>query len=96
MEPIDWCREYSGRGTERGIDMAYDNPEGAARASKQLKAYSDPMFIHLPRGRVQVEIIKPLGKDPYAVYHTAQGIKVHDWKPSSSDVDAIRVWYPWV
>jgi hypothetical protein len=76
--------------------MIYDNPDDAGRASKQKKAYCDPFFIHLPRGRIQVEIIKPLSGDPYAVYHTAHGIKVHDWKPGSADVDSIRKWHPWV
>jgi len=75
---------------------AYNNPDDAARASKRHMAFCDPFFVHLPRGRIQVEIVKPLYGDPYAVYHTSQGIKVHDWKPSSSDVDRINIWRPWV
>lgn len=42
-----------------------------------------------------MKIIKTRRGDPYAVYASAEGIKVHDWKPSNAHVDGITEWRPY-
>lgn len=74
----------------------YPNWEEAARASKYGRAITaKPTTIVIPRGTFRIHIVKPLHGDPQAVYATAQGIRVHDWRPSSTYVDRIRVWKAW-
>lgn len=71
----------------------YANWHDACKASRFEKAITRvPTTIRIPRGTYRVKIIKPLRADPYAVYATAEGIRVHDWKPSNSQVDGIRQW----
>jgi hypothetical protein len=69
--------------------------EAAVRSRFEKAITERPVWIQLPRGRYQVDFVKPLRGDPYAVYHSAQGIKVHDWKPTSKMVDSITRWKPW-
>lgn len=74
----------------------YTTWQEAAEASRWGKAISaQPITIHIPRGRYTVQIVKPRYGDPYAVYLTAPGIHVHDWKPTNSAVDRIRRWKAW-
>lgn len=73
--------------------LVHPNWAEAARASRHEKAISkNPITVSLPRGRYRVKIVKPLRGDPYAVYATAEGIRVHDWKPNNRHVDEIREW----
>lgn len=73
----------------------YPDWEAAAKASKWRKAVSTPVTITIPRGTFRMEMVKPLHGDPYAVYATAPGIRVHDYKPSTREIDRIRRWKPW-
>lgn len=77
----------------RARARVYPNWYEAARASRHGKAISKrEMTVVLPRGSYRVKIVKTLGGDPHAVYSTAEGIKVHDWRPTIAQVDATREW----
>ncbi len=76
--------------------LDYPNWHEAAEASRHGKAISkEPITIKIPRGTYRVKIVKGLSGDPYAVYASAEGIRVHDWKPSNAAVDRIRRWHVW-
>jgi hypothetical protein len=79
---------------KRGID--YPNWHEAAAQSRHGKAISKwPITVKIPRGTYKVKIVKGLSGDPYAVYASAEGIKVHDWKPTNTAVDRINRWRVW-
>jgi hypothetical protein len=68
----------------------------AARRSRMEKAITErPITITIARGTFYVDLVKPLRGDPYAVYHSAQGIRVHDWRPTNKMVDETTRWKPW-
>lgn len=68
----------------------------ACKHSRFSKAISkNPITIKIPRGTFRVKIVKGLSGDPYAVYASAEGIRVHDWKPSNAAIDSIRRWHVW-
>ncbi len=48
--------------------------------------------VSLPRGVRLIKICKPLGRDPFAVYHSAPTIKCPEYIVSSKEVDSIREW----
>ena len=76
--------------------LDYPNWHEAAAASRHGKAISkEPITIKIPRGTYRVKIVKDRGGDPYAVYATSEGIKVHDWKPTAAAVDRIGRWHVW-
>lgn len=80
----------------RARTQDYGNWHDACKASRFEKAIGKTVIdVVLPRGRFKVRIVKPLRGQPIAVYHTAQGITVHDWKPSTAAVDRERYWRPW-
>ena len=73
----------------------YDHWSTAARVSKDGDAVSDLITRRLDGGRVlDLEIVKPLYGEPYAVYHSSPGIRCHVYKVSSQDVDGMRRWKP--
>lgn len=74
--------------------MTFQAWEDATRRSRQGRAASVARFITTPRGRFLVDIIMGDGS-PYYVYHTSPGIKVHDARPSSGEIDAERKWRPY-
>jgi len=77
----------------RARAKVYPNWYEAARASRHEKAIAKrELTVFLPRGTYRVKIIKTLHGDPGAVYATAEGIKVHDWRPTIAQVDEIREW----
>jgi hypothetical protein len=71
----------------------FDHWSSAAKASKDGKAVSDRITRALDGGRVlDLEIVKPLYGEPYAVYASAPGIKVHSYKLTARDVDGVKRW----
>jgi hypothetical protein len=80
----------------RARTLDYPTWHDACKASRFEKAISKEVItIVIPRGTFKVRIVKPLSGQPYAVYHTAQGITVHDWKPTTAAVDGVQKWRPW-
>lgn len=77
--------------------VIYPDWEPAAKASRSRLAVSaHAIKTRLPGGRVlEVEVVKPLFGDPYAVYRSAQGIRVRHLKVTARDVDSIRRWKAW-
>jgi len=76
--------------------MTYTDPDTAARKSKQGRAISQPpFFIVTARGKFLVQICYPLSGSPYPVYKSANGIRVHDYKLTSKQIDAVKEWKPW-
>lgn len=76
--------------------MTYTDPDLAARKSKQNKAISQPpFFITTSRGKFLVQICYPLHGSPYPVYKSANGIRVHDYKLTTKQIDAVKEWKPW-
>jgi hypothetical protein len=70
----------------------FDAWEEAARASVFDKAVSDSFKQDVGAGRiVEVEIIKPLHGDPWAVL-ARTGFPAYGWRPNTSDVDRVRRW----
>jgi hypothetical protein len=79
--------------TKRYIFASWHEAAQTSRWAKAISAH--PITIYIPRGIFQVNIVKPRYGDPYAVYATAQGIRVHDWKPTNTAVDRIGQWKAW-
>ena len=74
----------------------YGNWYNACKQSRFEKAISKEVIkIIIPRGIFMIRIVKPLRGQAIAVYHSAQGITVHDWKPDTAAVDRVRYWRPW-
>ncbi len=74
----------------------YSDWEAAASASRERRAISmEPITIRIPRGTYRVLLVKPRYGDPWAVYASASGIKVHDWRPTNAMIDRIRHWKAW-
>jgi hypothetical protein len=48
--------------------------------------------VQLPRGSRMIRICKPLGRDPYAVYHTAPAIRCPEYQVTSKEVDQVTAW----
>jgi len=78
----------------------YDSWEAAARASRQNRAISGrPITVRLPQFDypLRLDLVVAPGKDPYAVYHTAPGVKLPftTFRPNTRDIDAVRIWKAW-
>lgn len=80
----------------RAKGQQYPDWQSAAQASREGKAISAyPITVLIPRGTFRVLVVKPRYGDPYGVYATAPGIRIHDWKPSNLLVDRTRHWKAW-
>jgi len=74
--------------------MTYKDFSEAAKQSSIQKAISQPIRAKL-KGRTDwifIRIVKPLHGDAYAVYNTAPGIRVANYKVSTREVDDIKNW----
>jgi len=80
----------------RAKTQQYTDWQSAATASRESKAISAyPITIRIPRGTFRILLVKPRYGDPWAVYATATGIRVHDWRPTSLMIDRTRHWKAW-
>lgn len=80
----------------RAKTAVYPDWQPAAEASRERKAISaQSITIRIPRGTFRVLLVKPRYGDPWAVYATAPGVKVHDWKPTNLLIDRTRRWKAW-
>lgn len=75
--------------------------EAAQRASPTDKAISArPIRIALVGAGLEknptilIDLVMQRGKDPYAVYHSACGIRIPylHYRPSVKEIDAVRSW----
>lgn len=73
----------------------FDSWEEAAKASVWNKAISSPRTIKTSRGKYVVDIVKGPTTFEHYVYDGAQGLTVHDAKPSSSEIDSEKRWRPY-
>lgn len=72
----------------------YDNWEDAAKASKYRQAVSAEQTIIHKGKSIRAELVKKIGKDGY---WTHAGFNVVALRPAtSSEIDSIRRWKPWV
>lgn len=82
-----------------GIPL-FDSWEDAARASRQNRAISAvPIEIRLPQFGypLRLDLVVAPGKDPYAVYHTAPGVKLPftTFRPTNREIDSVKRWKAW-
>ncbi len=69
-----------------------DYNEAARQSMRKMALSRDYKEVSLLRGVRLIKICKPLGRDPYAVYHSAPTIKCPEYNVSSKEVDAVREW----
>ena len=87
------ARQKERRGQNSMANRTYqDYNEAAQQSMKNMALSRDPKQVLLPRGVRLIKICKPLGRDPYAVYHSAPTIKCPEYKVTAAEVDAIKYW----
>lgn len=74
----------------------YPSPDEACRASRARWAVSDPIRIQTPSHPTGVLVAVKYGDgSPYFVYDGSPGIRVHDARPTTGQVDAVKRWKSW-
>jgi hypothetical protein len=76
--------------------LTFPSPDDACRASSSRWAIGGTRTISTPSHPKGVVVCIKYGDgSPCYVYAGAPGIRVHDARPSSGDVDAEHKWRPW-
>ncbi len=77
----------------------FESAQRASRTKAAISAVPKKVRLHgagllLNRNGVLVDIVKPAGGDAFAVYHSAQGLKIPpvQYKPTTKEVDEVRAW----
>ena len=78
------------------MSQVYTSPDDACRDSRMGWASSDPFRILTPSHPAGVlACIKWGDGSPHFVYYASPGIRVHDRKPTSAEVESQKRWRAW-